>query len=382
MPQTLSVCIIGGGIGGLSTAIAMQQAGFNVSLYERVGAIKEVGAGISLWPNAVKVLYKLGFKTTLDAIASIGDGGIRASDGRWLAHSHSATIEKMCGAPLVVLHRAELLDMLYKAVDPQVIHLNAECTGFEQTADGVTVRFRDGSTAQADVVIGADGIRSAVRTQMFGTQTPCYSGYTAWRGVAPVKIDAAGFEMFGRGQRFGVASLSQGRTYWFATKNAPAGESDSSAGRKADVLALFKGWADPVERLIQATEEPAILRNDIVDLPPLTQWSMGRVTLIGDAAHAMTPNMGQGACQAIEDALSITTCLQQQSDPVTALQTYQAQRIARTTAIVNRSLLIGQIGQVSNPILVTLRNLLLRITPESATLRQLAPVITYEVPTV
>ena len=379
MPQSLSVCIIGGGIGGLSAAIALQQAGIHVTLYERVGAIKEVGAGISLWPNAVKVLYQLGFKQQLDAIAFTGDGGLRTSSGDWLARSHAATIEAMCGAPLVVLHRAELLDMLYRAVDPQVIHLNQECTGIEQTADGVTVRFRDGQTAQADVVIGADGIRSVVRTQLFGAQTPRYSGYTAWRGVANLDIGSHGFEMFGRGRRFGVAPLSQHRVYWFATNNVPQDTPDSPAGRKADLLALFKGWADPVKRLIQATDEQTILHNDIIDLPPLKQWSSGRVTLIGDAAHAMTPNMGQGACQAIEDAAVIAKCLRESADPVAALQIYQAQRIVHTTAVVNRSLLIGKIGQVSNPVLVALRNLLLKLTPESATLRQLAPVITYEV---
>lgn len=379
MPQSLSVCIIGGGIGGLSAAIALQQAGIRVNLYERVAEIKEVGAGISLWPNAVKALYKLGFKQQLEAIAFIGDGGIRTSSGEWLAHSHADTVRAMCGVPLIVFHRAELLDMLHRAVDPQAIHLNAECIGVEQTAQAVTVRFRDGQMAQADVVIGADGIRSVVRSQLFGAQSPRYSGYTAWRGVANLDVGSHGFEMFGSGQRFGVAALSHGRTYWFATNNAPQDTPDSPAGRKADLLALFNGWADPVERLIQATDERTILHNDIIDLPPLKQWSVGRVTLMGDAAHAMTPNMGQGACQAIEDALVLAKCLREQSDPVAALQTYQSQRIARTTAIVNRSLLIGKVGQVSNPILVSLRNLLLKLTPESATLRQLAPVITYEV---
>jgi 2-polyprenyl-6-methoxyphenol hydroxylase-like FAD-dependent oxidoreductase len=380
MPQSLSVCIIGGGIGGLSAAIALQQAGMRVNLYERVAAIKEVGAGISLWPNAVKVLYKLGFKAELDAIAFTGDGGIRTSKGEWLAHSHANVINEMCGAPLVVMHRAELLDMLYKAVDPQAIHLKADCTAIEQSAEGVTVRFRSGQTVQADVVIGADGIWSAVRTQLFGSKGLRYSGYTAWRGVTNLDIGSTGFEAFGRGQRFGVVPLSRGRVYWFATKNKPQGEQDGPNGRKAELLDLFSGWLDPVERLIRATSEADILHNDILDLPPMTQWSKGRVTIMGDAAHAMTPNMGQGACQAIEDAKVLADCLAKEADdPVKALQTYEQKRIERTTAIVNRSLLIGKIGQVSNPLFVVLRNQLLKRTPESATLKQLAPVITYEV---
>jgi 2-polyprenyl-6-methoxyphenol hydroxylase-like FAD-dependent oxidoreductase len=208
------------------------------------------------------------------------------------------------------LHRAELLDALHRAAGPDVVRLGARCVGLVQDAMAVTARFEDGREARGDLLIGADGLRSAVRSVLFGTDPPRYGGYSAWRAVTrfdPARLTPG--ETWGRGRRFGQWGMTGGRAYWYATESVPAGQGDPPEGRKQGLLALFCGWHEPVEDLIEATDESAILRNDVYDRPALHRWSVGRATLLGDAAHPMTPDMGQGACQAIEDAVILADCL-------------------------------------------------------------------------
>ncbi|HMB07038.1 MAG TPA: FAD-dependent monooxygenase, partial [Isosphaeraceae bacterium] len=200
---------------------------------------------------------------------------------------------------ILLLHRAELLGALLDAAGREVVRLGAECVGLEQDAQGVRARFAAGHEARGDVLIGADGLHSAVRSALFGPAKPRYGGYAAWRAIARFDLDRlTPGETWGPGRRFGQWGMSDGRAYWYATQTVAEGQGDPPQGRKRGLLDRYRGWHTPIGELVEATDESAILRNDIYDRPPLSRWGLGRATLLGDAAHPMTPDLGQGACQA------------------------------------------------------------------------------------
>jgi 2-polyprenyl-6-methoxyphenol hydroxylase-like FAD-dependent oxidoreductase len=354
--------IIGGGIGGLATAVALRRAGWEIEVFERAPGLEEVGAGLSLWRNALAALDRIGLLESLRALGVEGQtGAFRKPSGKTLLTMKAGTTDTASGGIILLLHRAELLDVLCRAAGPDVIRLGARCIWLDQDAATVTAHFEDGRTARGDLLIGADGLRSAVRSTLFGPEPPRYGGYAAWRGVT--QFDHARLtpgETWGRGRRFGQWGMTKGRVYWYATESVPEGQGDPSEGRKQGLLKLFRGWHEPVEDLIEATDESAILRNDVYDRPALRQWSVGRATLLGDAAHPMTPDMGQGACQAIEDAVVLADCLNRGSDVAEALRAYESRRIPRTRRVVRESRQAGTIAQWSNPLACRIREALLR----------------------
>jgi 2-polyprenyl-6-methoxyphenol hydroxylase-like FAD-dependent oxidoreductase len=378
--MTTKVIIIGGGIGGLCAAIALKQKGVAVKVFERAAQAREVGAGLSLWRNAIRGLYKIGLAEDLNAL-SVPQiiGALRSAQGDKLSEAigKSRTGETQ----VVVLHRAELLSALVQKTGVENIITGAACTGFEQDEQGVTTRFADGSAARSDCVIGADGVHSVIRAQMFGKSKPRYSGYTSWRAVTEFDhpmLRQGAFESWGRGARFGMIPLGRRRVYWFATKNAPQGEKDAPEGRKRELLAFFHGWHEPVEAAIAATPEDLILRNDIVDREPLQNWTRGRVTLLGDAAHAMTPNLGQGACQAIEDAVVLARCISENATVSEALKTYESQRLRRANKIIRQSWRVGKVAQLESALACGLRNAIVKWTPAALQAKQLDWIIEYE----
>jgi 2-polyprenyl-6-methoxyphenol hydroxylase-like FAD-dependent oxidoreductase len=258
---------------------------------------------------------------------------------------------------------------LISALKPNTLRLGIGFTEFEQDENKVAVHFDNGKTDSADLVIGADGIHSTVRRQMFPEIKLRYSGYTAWRGVVEIRDeDALGLtsESWGVGARFGIVRVDKRRVYWFATSNQPAGEKSTGEQRKAKLLNRFRDWHDPIHALLDSTPASAILQNDIHDIPPFAFWTRGRVTLLGDSAHATTPNMGQGACMAIESAYVLSCSLKEAADYRSALRRYEAERHARTAWITNTSWTIGKAGQIGHPLLCTLRNLLVKVTPAGA----------------
>jgi 2-polyprenyl-6-methoxyphenol hydroxylase-like FAD-dependent oxidoreductase len=369
------VIIIGAGIGGLAAAIGLRRAGLEVELYERAAAPGEVGAGLTLWANALRALDQIGAADLLGPISAPDlQGGIRAPDGELLAGGYAAL-----GAQLaVVVHRAELHAALLGQIEPGAIHFGQSLSGFEQDGSGVTARFADGGSARAAILIGADGLRSAVRALLHGEARPRYAGYTAWRAVVP--FDAARLlagETWGRGARFGQVPMRDGRAYWFATQGAREGER-SPGGERAALLRTFAGWHAPVADLIAAADEAAILRHDIYDRPPLARWGAGRVSLLGDAAHPTTPNLGQGACQAIEDAAVLARCLGQGGDLAAGLRRYEGLRIPRTAAIVRQSRLVGEMGQWHGAAAVRLRTWLLRNVVGRVQARQIDRLLNYQ----
>ncbi len=377
--QSLRVLIIGGGIGGLATAIGLQRAGIEAHVYERAPAPREVGAGLSLWANALRALDQLGLGAAVQALGAPSlSGGIRTWRGDWLLQADDAQLQQRFDPVVAVFHRAELHALLAAHVAPECLHYGAECTHISADAEQAAAYFVDGTVATGDVLIGADGLHSVVRAQLHGPQPPTYAGYTAWRAVIdcdPALVPVAG-ESWGQAARFGLIPMANQRLYWFATHSTPAGQR-SPDGEQAALLRIFRGWHAPIELVIAATPEERILRHDLYDRPPLSWWGRDRVTLLGDAAHPMTPNLGQGAGQALEDAVVLTRCLRDSGDVFAALRAYEAQRIPRTTAIVRQSRLIGQAGQLSNRLATLARNAVFKHALAHLQERQLLALLDY-----
>ncbi|MBD0743183.1 FAD-dependent monooxygenase [Streptomyces sp. CBMA152] len=357
--------VVGGGIGGLATAIGLSRRGWQVQVLERAAEFREVGAGISLWPNALRALDALGLGAQVrqHALADTG-AGIRNPKGAWLSRTDTRAMESRYGQ-LTVLHRAELLDILCAALPEQVLRPGVAVRRVRP--DGTVVH--DGGELHADLVVGADGIRSVVRRSLWpDAPGPRYAGYTTWRVVTgPVPIGAGG-ETWGRGERFGFVPLPDGRVYAFGVATVPEGGTGDGL---AELRRRFGTWHDPIPAVLAAADESAVLRHDVHSLSPLPTYVSGRVALIGDAAHAMTPNLGQGACQALEDAVELAAAL----DSSGGLGAYDLARRPRTQMIARRADRIGTVAQLSSPLAAGLRDLALRLTPASASLRSLAPVL-------
>jgi 2-polyprenyl-6-methoxyphenol hydroxylase-like FAD-dependent oxidoreductase len=358
----MRVGIVGGGIAGLTAAVAFGRIGAEVTVFERPGTAP-AGAGISLFGNGLRALDAVGLGVAVRALGSLPPlpAGIRRPDGRWLARTQPAATTDLC-----VVHRADLQRILAAAApEPEPAVVVAVST----TGTTARVDLASGGQRAFDLVVGADGIGSRARRAVVADPGIDYAGYTAWRGVtaARLAVDAAG-ETWGHGQRFGIAPLGDGRVYWFATASVPPG--GRADDEKKELVGRFEGWHEPIRALLDATEDDAVLRNDILELAaPLPRYVNGRVALVGDAAHAMTPNLGQGGNQALEDAVTLAATVSRHLDPTDAMAEYDVVRRARVEPIVRRSRQIGRMGQVSGSVGVALRNALIRLTPAGSTAR-------------
>lgn len=376
------VLIIGGGIGGLSLAAGLAKVGVPHRVFERAPALGEVGAGIGLWTNAIRGLNTLGVE--IDSLAErsseVRRGEAASAAGRVLTAMNVGEIADAFGAPSYVVHRGELHATIAAAVDASVVELSALAVEVSSSDDGARVRFEDGREVEGSVVVGADGLFSAVRASLFGDAPPRYSGETCFRGIA--EHDAREPDMLrevqGHGRRCCVAPLGDGRVYWWATERAPEGREIPEAERKPHLRAAFEGFAFGFPEALEDTAPEAILQHDLFDRPPIARWSKGSATLMGDAAHPTTPNLGQGACMAIEDAVVLTRCLVEAETPAEAFATYEAERRDRCYRIVKQSRLFGRVGSWSNPVAVWMRETLNRMAPASAVQRTLREQLGYD----
>lgn len=375
----MRVLVIGGGIGGVTAAVALRRAGHSVALFERAREPGEVGAGIVLWGNAVAALRELGAHAPVLACSGVmRQGELRSARGAVLSAQRVEDWDRELGEVSVVVHRAELLQALLAQLPADVVRFGAACSGFDLESGGeaIVARFEDGHVERGDILVGADGIHSVVRRVLEpGLGPPRYAGYTCYRAVVPF-ADASvplGYlnETWGRGRRFGLLRLDPARVYWFATLDAPRGERDPSQEvARARLAELFRDWWGPIPALIAATPPAALLRNDILDRAPTRRWGAGRATLLGDAAHPTTPNIGQGACLAIEDALVLARELQRGPTVPAALRRYERARQPRTAEITRFSWWLGRAGQERRAPLAFLRDRLLALTPMSAIRRR------------
>jgi 2-polyprenyl-6-methoxyphenol hydroxylase-like FAD-dependent oxidoreductase len=375
MRTSKKVVVVGGGIGGLTAALSLRRNGHEVVVLERRSTAEEAGAGISLWPNAMRILRELGVGPALEASA-ISDGRvtIRTRRGRQLSASDMAGIAQRFSAPLCVVHRRHLLDVLRAAVGEDALRLGSSCTGAIQDDRSATALLGDGDQLEGDVVIAADGVGSRLREGLLGPAAAEATGIVAWRAVVPTDgfdVAAVTGEAWGRGLLFGAARLTQDRLYWFASARGPE-SSDRTAGAERELLLeQFADWHAPIPAIIGSTEPEAIIRTPLRELRPMATWVSGRVALLGDAAHAMLPNLGQGGCQAIEDAAVLGASLANGTPVTEALRAYERSRKPRAEKVARQSRQMSGLAHQRNPAVVALRNIAMRAAPAGATLRRL-----------
>ncbi|MBV6429697.1 MAG: Aurachin C monooxygenase/isomerase [Haliscomenobacter sp.] len=363
--------IVGGGIAGLTAAIALRRIGIEAMVWEAALEFKPVGAGITLAANAMNAYRKLGLYDALtEAGRPVGNANILDFRGRKLAGLPARSTED--GLCNLAIHRAALHAVLLAQLNPEQVKTGKRSTGYAETPDGHTLYFEDGTQAVGNHLIVAEGIHSRLRKQALPAARIRYAGYTCWRGIADnsrLKIEDTS-ETWGPQGRFGIVPIGNGQIYWFATKNSPENNPGMKAWGPQELLANFRNYHAPVAQVIEATLPDHILWNDIIDLAPIPRFAFGNLVLIGDAAHATTPNMGQGACQAIEDAVVLAQSLENYPVAREAFAVFESRRLKRTHGIVNQSWRLGKVAQWENPLLCRARNALFRMMPESVFQKQ------------
>ena len=372
------VLVAGGGIGGLATGIALRKAGLDAVVIERHREPAEVGAGLSLWPNAIHPLRALGLGPALERIGLESRGGaLRLSSGRVIASLPGGGLNERFGAPVLFVHRADLVGLLRAALPPEALLDGVPITAVADQGDHVTVGTAGGEELQGDLLVGADGVRSLVRERLWRDRPAAASGDVAWRAVVGMGDDfeALEGESWGKGTLFGALRLPGDRVYWFAGAAGEETGDPDPARERAAMLERFAGWDLPVASIVTRTAPELIIRTPLLERAVAHPLWQGRAVLLGDAAHPMFPNIGQGGCQAIEDAVELAAALAHERDLQGALARYETARAARVRKVVARSRNTGRAALVSSPALATLRNAVLRATPQSATVRSLAPIV-------
>lgn len=397
----MRILIAGGGIGGLAAAIALRRQGIEAAVYERAAEYHPCGAAQTLWPNGSAALVRLGLGPQLARAGwPLVVSRILRSDGALLSETSVARFSAHLGVPALGIRRSRLQQLLLDAAEPGDIRTGAACTGFAERSGRIAALLETGESAEGDALVGADGLWSVVREQLFGASPPQRVGHTIWRCIVPCDDSAlrAGraFETWSRGERFGAIQVDEGHVYWYAAVNTPrppastngsgpsarsrAGEPPADAAME-DLEQLhrrFGHWHDPIRALLAAAAPGDVIRTDIFDRRPLRRWGRGLITLLGDAAHPMTPDLGQGACQAIEDAVTLADCLAAApADAAAALRRYERRSRHRTARISIQSHRLARIAQLRAPALCWLRDTATRLIPaavfEDSLRRMVAP---------
>jgi salicylate hydroxylase len=341
----MKIGVVGGGIGGLTAALAMRQAGFEVDVYEQAPVLTQIGGGINMGPNAVRILRRLGLAAGLarEGVQPLFTHQRRWQDGRTLQRAPlNPLCEELYGAPHITIHRADLLAMIASGFPAEHIHLGHRLIGLENKSDFVEAWLDNGVRITADILVGADGINSTVRAALFGEEAPVFAGCVAYRGLVPAErvADLGNQSWVGPGAHLVHYPVSRGRLLNFVgwTEHDEWNREDwTDRATVARALAAFEGWHPQLQRLISAADTCYIWA--LFDRDPLPQWSIGRTTLLGGACHPMYPFMGQGAAQAIEDGAVLTACLSaaRNADPATALRHYERLRLPRVSRLQDMS---------------------------------------------
>ena len=366
--------VIGAGIAGLASAVALQQRNHDVSVIEQ-RRDTSTGAGITIWPNALAALDHLGLADAVrEAGGRITAGAVRWRDGRWLRRPATQRLVAALGEPLVVLQRSALRDILTAALRPGTVEYGLAAEGLVAAADGVDIRLSDTTVRHAGAVIGADGIGSMVARHLNGPLTHRYAGYTAWRGVATCGMDPelAG-QTLGPGMEIGHIPMGPDRTYWFATERTPEGRV-SPEGELPYLQAKLAGWPEPIANVLAATAPVDVLRNDLYDRSPARYWARGAVVLVGDAAHPMRPHLGQGGCQGLEDAAILAAFVERAADLPTAFARFAAFRRPRVLPVVREAAMVGRVINLRPALLSAVASHASVLVPEALLNRHLGSV--------
>ena len=370
--------VIGAGIGGLAAAVGLRRRGWAVTVLERAARLTAVGAGVTLMTNGLRGLEALGVGEAVRAAGRADTpGGLRTSDGRWISRIDAGSLVRVLGTPAVGIHRATLHRILHDALPAGTVVTGAEAVEVTPGPAPVVRHRGDGGIGERRpaLVVAADGINSATRARLWPElPPPVYTGSTSWRGVTAEawRGELVTAVTWGRGTEFGMVPMGDGRVYWYAAVLAPAG------GRDTDEMAAARqhvgGWHAPIPALLDATDPGRVIRTDLCHLRvPPPSYRRGAVALLGDAAHAMTPNLGQGANQAVEDAVVLAALCDPAGDVEQALDEYDRQRRPRASAVAAAALRAARFGQqLDNPAAVALRNTAMRLTPARVALRSMA----------
>ncbi|MBV9278973.1 MAG: FAD-dependent monooxygenase [Chloroflexi bacterium] len=354
--QGIKVLIIGGGIGGLAAGIAMRRAGIDATVFERSTSAQSAGAGTAfvLWNNGMRVLQYLGVVDEIHARASrpLSWFETRTANGDMVWSWCVSDLTRKIGSPYPVgIKRAELHQVLVDAMPEGVLQLGCDCTGFEQDDTGVTAFFKGGRQERGDILIAAQGIRSGIRDQILGPSELRYSGFTLWHTIVdsdhPIVWDGIFRELGAPAVRFKMFPVNDTQAYWSCIAKAPQGAQDPDGRAKEELLRLTAGFMPPTHDLINASD--SIHRQDVLGRKATKVWGNGRVTMMGDAVHPTTPMLGQGASQAMEDAVAVTQSLGRNANPVMALREYEMRRMKRAIGVMTTSWRIGQMSMLENP---------------------------------
>ena len=374
MKEKKKIAIIGGGIAGLTFARSLTNKDYEIHIFEKKESFSEIGAAISVFPNALCVM------DDLDLLEEILQNGgqfktvyLKTSKGKVLSKS-----EPKSDYPVICIHRADLHRILLKNIEAHLYN-NYSLKNIAHLDNGqITIQFENGEDRVFDAVIGADGIHSEVRKHIINDGEPIFRGYNIWRGVVKTNFDIGyGSETYGIGKRVGIVPIKDGVYGWWATCNEAYMQDDSPEGTKNKLNRLFGDWHYPIPDLMNNTE--VILKNSLIDRKPHKGWSKGNAILLGDAAHPTTPNLGQGGCMAIEGAYILAKSIQKYGLTKKAFNRYEELQYPRSENIVNESLKLGKIGQITNPVLIILRNFALRAMPSSVAMKMIDKYFSYRV---
>jgi 2-polyprenyl-6-methoxyphenol hydroxylase-like FAD-dependent oxidoreductase len=373
MPRAI---VIGGGIGGLTAAIALCRKNWDVSVHEAAPELRPIGKGIWVPINAMQVLGRLGLAEQVSAMGwPMQSFELRTTSGTLLSSLKLNEVAARYGYSMISIHRAALVNILADAVPPGALHLGSQFTHFTQESTQVRAHFKDGSETTADLLVGADGIHSRVRKQLFPQVTLRYSGQTCFRGIAemalPGNLANTCREIWGGSNRFGFSAVGPRHVYWFAPELSLPNLEDPLDLRMERLRDAYRNYPTPIPEILAATRAEDTVRTDLFDFRPITGWSRHNVALLGDAAHAMTPNLGQGGAQAIEDAFVLAEQLGQARSVAEALESYERIRMPKAKWIVRNARFFGQVSHWKNPFARWARDAAIRWTPSSIEQKQL-----------
>lgn len=377
--QQRSALIVGAGIAGLATARALQNTGWKVHVIERSGTLQPMGTGLTIWANGARAMERLGVLGAFQEASLPIGGSSHDQFGNVLATFSSDDLRHRYGHPLRSIHRSDLTALLNDALHVNTVHLGLQAVKFRRDPHGASVTLNNGGSMHADLVIGADGLRSLVRRDLVGDGAPRSSGITAMRAVCPLgDLDPDWLpwgESWGNGEVFGMAPLPGGLVYWYATMPSQALVQDDDVLWRTLALQRFEGWHPAVRAVIRATKSQDIMAHELFDRKPAPVWSGSHATLVGDAAHPMLPFLGQGAGQALEDAVALADALAADWNITTALRSYERLRAPETAKVVDQSRRMAKMAREQKPWKQKLQLSLMKMMPQSLIFKQLDDVV-------